>query len=417
MKRAIASGGNIGLGSKSRRPRVLVYSHDSFGLGHLRRCRAIAHALTARYADASVLILSGSPIIGRFDFGDRVDFVRIPGVIKQRGGAYTSLSLPMAVEETMALREDIIRHTTSAFGPDLIIVDKEPMGLRGEMASTLSAAKDGGARLVLGLRDILDDPQLLIPEWRRKAAIPALDLIYDEVWVFGLSDIFNPLTGLDLPPSVTRKVQFTGYLRRNGAPSPPPAGPELPEGPFLLVTTGGGGDGEGLVDWVLSAYERHHTLPFPAIIVLGPFMDVQARRQFENRATATGRVRTLVFDAHIERLMSAATGIVAMGGYNTFCEVLSQDKPALLVPRLRPRREQLIRAVRAEQLGLARMLVDPLEARGELRDPGVMADALRALPHQQRPSVAFRPGLLDGLDVIAELAAPVLDPPTGRRKR
>jgi len=29
----------------------------------------------------SVLILSGSPIIGSFDFRSRVDFVRIPGVI------------------------------------------------------------------------------------------------------------------------------------------------------------------------------------------------------------------------------------------------------------------------------------------------------------------------------------------------
>jgi predicted glycosyltransferase len=401
--------------SGQKRPRVLIYSHDSFGLGHLRRCRAIAHALTARYPQASVLILSGSPIIGRFDFGDRVDFVRIPGVIKKRGGAYTSLSLPLAVEETMALREDIIRHTTEAFAPDLVIVDKEPLGLRGEMAATLSAARDAGVRLVLGLRDILDDPQLLIPEWRRKAAIPALDLLYDEVWIFGLQEIFNPLAGLDLPSSVKRKLKYTGYLRRNGAPAPAPPDPSLPHSPFILVTTGGGGDGDGLVDWVLRAYERKPSLPFEAVIVLGPFMDVQRRKVFEERAAAVRRVHTRVFDAHMERLMGEALGVVAMGGYNTFCEILSHDKPAVLVPRLRPRREQLIRAVRAEQLGLVRMLVDPLDARGEMRDPAIMAEALLALPHQQRPSVAFRPGLLDGLDVIADLAAPALGGGAARR--
>ena len=44
--------------------RVLIYSHDSFGLGHLRRCRTIAHALVEKYKSLSVLIISGSPIIG-----------------------------------------------------------------------------------------------------------------------------------------------------------------------------------------------------------------------------------------------------------------------------------------------------------------------------------------------------------------
>ena len=73
--------------------RILIYSHDSFGLGHLRRCRSIAHSLVAHYKGLSVLILSGSPIIGSFDFKARVDFVRIPGVIKLKDGEYTSLGL------------------------------------------------------------------------------------------------------------------------------------------------------------------------------------------------------------------------------------------------------------------------------------------------------------------------------------
>ena len=54
--------------------------------------------------------------------------------------------------------------------------------------------------------------------------------------------------------------------------------------------------------------------------------------------------------------MDKAAAIVAMGGYNTFCEILSLDKRALIVPRTRPRLEQYIRAVEAERLGLVRML-------------------------------------------------------------
>ena len=109
---------------RKRRPaRVLMYSHDSFGLGHLRRCREIAHSLVESTSQLSVLILSGSPIIGNFDFRTRVDFVRIPGVIKLRNGDYTSLSLHLDIEETLELRESIIRHTADTFDPDLFIVD------------------------------------------------------------------------------------------------------------------------------------------------------------------------------------------------------------------------------------------------------------------------------------------------------
>src|SRR5262249_62383665 len=73
--------------------RVLIYSHDSFGLGHLRRCRAIAHALVEHHKKLNVLILSGSPIIGRFSFRARADFVRVPGIIKLRNGDDPSRSL------------------------------------------------------------------------------------------------------------------------------------------------------------------------------------------------------------------------------------------------------------------------------------------------------------------------------------
>ena len=154
--------------------RILIYSHDSFGLGHLRRCRAIAHSLVGEFNKLSVLILSGSPIIGSFDFRARVDFVRVPGVIKLRNGDYTSLNLHLDIEQTMALRASIIQHTADVFDPDIFIVDKEPLGLRGEVGVTLELLKARGTPLILGLRDVMDEPELLVPEWKRKNVLPAL---------------------------------------------------------------------------------------------------------------------------------------------------------------------------------------------------------------------------------------------------
>jgi len=158
--------------------RILIYSHDTFGLGHLRRCRAIAHHLVEQNKHLTVLILSGSPIIGSFDFRTRVDFVRVPGVIKLRNGEYTSLSLHMDIEDTLMLRSSIIKHTASIFDPDVFIVDKEPIGLRGEVKETLEMLKERGTRLILGLRDVMDEPSLLAAEWRTKNVRPVLEELF-----------------------------------------------------------------------------------------------------------------------------------------------------------------------------------------------------------------------------------------------
>jgi predicted glycosyltransferase len=382
--------------------RVLIYSHDSFGLGHLRRCQTIAHALVERFDGLSVLILSGSPIIGSFDFRSRVDFVRVPGVIKLRNGEYTPLNLHIDIERTLSMRSSIIRHTAEVFDPDIFIVDKEPLGLRGEVLDTLKVLKPRGTRLVLGLRDVMDEPRLLAPEWERKHAVPALRDYYDEIWIYGLPQICNPLEGISLPVSVRQRMFYTGYLARearNGAATA--RLPEITQRPYLLVTTGGGGDGEDLIDWVLRAYEHDPLLPYPALLVLGPFMHSDRQSEFIARAARLKRVDTITFYNHLETLVARAAGVVAMGGYNTFCEVLSLDKRALIVPRTTPRLEQFIRASRASSLGLVSMLAD--DGR---HDPETMATALRALPRRNRPSEVVVPGLLEGLENVARLIAP-----------
>ena len=372
--------------------RILIYSHDTFGLGHLRRCRAIAHHLVEQHKHLTVLILSGSPIIGSFDFRTRVDFVRVPGVIKLRNGEYTSLSLHMDIEDTLMLRSSIIKHTASIFDPDVFIVDKEPIGLRGEVKETLKMLKERGTRLILGLRDVMDEPSLLAAEWRTKNVRPVLEELYDEIWVYGLPQICNPLENMGLSERTQRKTVYTGYLPRQVGAATVMPDMNIVKRPYLLATTGGGGDGEELVDWVLSAYETDSLLPYSVLLVLGPFMQPEARLRFAKRASKLDRVETITFDPHLESLMTHAAGVVAMGGYNTFCEILSFDKRALIIPREQPRLEQRIRALKAQELGLANVLLDD-----GIRDPAKMAAALRAMPKQNLPSEVVVPGLLEGL--------------------
>ena len=392
---------NTKVDDEARAPRVMLYSHDTFGLGHLRRSRALAGAITAADPTASALILTGSPVAGRFAFPSRVDHVRLPGVTKLSDGSYASRTMGMSIDETTDLRAGLIRTTAEQYDPDILIVDKEPTGFRGELLPTLDMLKSlGRARLVLGLRDVLDEPEVLAAEWERKGAIPATESFYDELWVYGQKDIYNPTAGLDLSPAVQARTHWTGYLRRDlGTVG------DAPEQPYVLITPGGGGDGAAMVDLVLAAYEREPDLNPRAILVYGPFLSGETRAAFETRVEQlNGRVTAVGFESEIETLFAGAQGVVCMGGYNTFCEVLSFDKRAVIVPRTTPRLEQWIRASRAEQLGLIAML-------DEKRDgmtPETMIRAIRSLEQQKPPSAAFTPGLLDGLDYVTNRVTKLL---------
>jgi len=382
-------------------PRVMFYSHDTFGLGHLRRSRALAQTITGAIPDSSALILTGSPVAGRFAFAPGVDHVRLPGVTKRQDGSYVSAALGIDIDETTRLRAAMIRASAQEYDPDLLIVDKEPTGFRGELLPTLEhLSRKGKARVVLGLRDVLDEPHVLAGEWARKGAVEAAEQYYDEVWIYGLGSIYNPTEGLDFAPRMQTISHYTGYLRRDlGEVAEPP------QQPYILITPGGGGDGAAMVDLVLSAYEQDPHLGPRAVLVYGPFLSGDRRAAFAERVDRLrGRVTAVGFESQIETLFAGAQGVVCMGGYNTFCEVLSFDKRAVIVPRTKPRLEQYIRASRAEKLGLVRVL-------DEHRDgltPRAMIDAIRGLPDQPLPSQAQIPGLLDGLDYVTARTAELL---------
>lgn len=397
-------------------PRVLIYSHDTFGLGHIRRCRSIANALVAAYPHISVIIVSGSSVISSFQFGDGVDYVRIPGIEKQSDGRYSPHHLNLDLADTLRLRTDIIKQVVLSFDPDVCIVDKEPIGLRGELVPALDILRRRGARIVLGLRDVLDEPAALLDEWRGSGALDALRDTYDDIFVYGLESIYQPLAGLPGQSAFAHKLRYTGYLKRAvPSPMPPARHPRITKGPFILVTPGGGGDGAGVIDWVISAYEADPTIELPALIVFGPFMSRERRREFAERIARLPKLEGLGFEPQLELLMNRAHCVVAMGGYNTFCEILSFDKPALIVPRVKPRLEQTIRAERADHFKLIEMLHDPSQSGEGVRDPLVMARALHALPKRLPPSQAFVPSLLDGLPAINRALADDLSMPVRGR--
>lgn len=346
--------------------RVALYSHDTMGLGHMRRNLLLAQTLRRSPLHAVSLVLAGAREAAAFTMPPGVDCLTVPALSKDRRGQYGTRQMPIALQELVTLRARAIHATLDAFQPDLLIVDNVPRGALRELDPTLRALSAGGrTRLVLGLRDLLDDPAVVRAEWRRAANEDAIRDYYDAIWIYGDALVCDPRVEYGFRADVSARMQFAGYLdQRERLALAGGAGDALldrlalPPGRLVLGLVGGGQDGARLAD----AFTRAALPPDTnAVLVTGPFMPAGARRELTRRVAQHRRLRVLEFVPEPAALLAHADRVVAMGGYGTTSEILSFDKHALIVPRVRPRREQAIRAERLGALGLVHT-VDPRRA-------------------------------------------------------
>ena len=330
--------------------RLAFYSHDTFGLGHLSRCLKLAGSLLPVTGPAEGLILTGSPWARLFQPPVGFRFVELPPVIK-RGRTYGARRAGEDVSRVLARRRRIVEEAVDGFRPDLLLVDNVPCGLRGEALAALESQRRGGRPAVLVLRDVLDDPAAVEEEWSRAGAAEALDRLFTEIWFFGERRALAPLTAGPLK-GFAHKVVVCGAL---GDPRRPRRSRRQDSGrPRVLVTGGGGGDAGHLVGTYLELLERYRP-PVESHLVLGPDFPVT-----RFRARQAGRHREVLVARFLPDLAGAmrrADLVVSMAGYNTICELRAAGRPAVLVPRVWPRREQLLRATAMERGGGARMLL------------------------------------------------------------
>jgi predicted glycosyltransferase len=328
---------------------ILMYSHDTYGLGHIRRTMAIAsHLLEPR---VNILILTGSPIVGRFSFPEQIDFVRIPGMIKKTNDEYLPLSIKINVQHALDIRKNIITATAKTFQPHLFIVDKEPLGLKKEVLPTLQWLRRcrPDTRSILGLRDIMDDAETVKKDWQEKRVYRHLETLYSEIWIYGIREFYDPVSEYNISEAISRKMHFTGYIPRKipGKETVRHFKKEIglkKDQKLVVVTTGGGGDGYKVMDTYLATLESYtDSQSFKSVLITGPFMPKHERRDVFKRARKLG-VRTYHFYRQMEKVFAAADLVVSMGGYNTLCEILGQGTVSLVIPRETPRKEQIIRA-------------------------------------------------------------------------
>lgn len=372
-----------------------MYSHDTYGLGHIRRTMAIARNLVE--PGVNILIVTGSPIVGRYSMPEGVDFVRMPGMIKKTNSIYIPHSIKVEPKIAISIRKNIILSTAKAFKPDLFIVDKVPSGLKNEVVPTLKWLKKylPCTRSVLGLRDILDDAESTKADWKRKKFPEILRDLYSEVWVYGEKALYDPISEYAIPGDIAAKTIFTGYIPRRV----PKSRKSKRKHRRVVVTIGGGGDGYVVLDNYLKMLETNGSVDFKTLMVTGPFLAPKALDELADRARAV-KVQIKPFVRNLEKRMAGADLVVTMGGYNTLCEILSLGKPALVIPRDRPRQEQLLRATVFKERGLCDFIkwsdVSPELLRTKvnalLDDPSEYLKALKQFP-------------MTGLDVMCDRLA------------
>ncbi len=341
------------------------------GLGHMRRNLLIAQFLTAAGLEATILMICGAYEAGALLLPPGVDCVTLPALRKGISGSYRSRHLSLNLHDLVALRARTVQAAIEAFRPHLLVADNVPRGALGELEPALkSLRKSGFARCVLGLRDVLDDPSVVWAEWRRARNEEAVRDYYQEVWVYGDPRVYDLARECAFAPDIAAKVRYLGYLDQRPRVDYVPGGrgqPDgrLPAGPFALCTVGGGQDG-----WRLAAAFAQASAPagVERMILAGPDMASPDRERLQDHARRDPGLRILDFIKEPAPLVERAGCVVGMAGYNTACEVMSFGKRALLVPRVEPRREQLIRAERLQRLGFVDMLhPDELDPRALTR--------------------------------------------------
>ena len=334
--------------------KILMYSHDSYGLGHLRRTLALAEAFVGAETGTSILILTGSTVSSAFRMSFGIDLVKLPSAVKVASRVYEPSRMSIDFENLKNLRSSLIMSAVKSFDPDAFMVDKAPLGMKREVYPALEFlhAERSSTLTVLGLRDVMDDPARIRRNWREGRISSDIETFYDIILVYGPREIYDPLPEYGLSDAVLRRCHYVGYVGRAHT-SEETSDLEFEPG-YVLVTAGGGGDGFHLLKNYLESL-RWPAPAFESLVVTGPMMDDASKRKIERLARGL-RVRIMEFRADMERLIRSAGAVVSMGGYNTTVELLVARKPVLIVPRVEPRVEQLIRAQHLADLGLVDMI-------------------------------------------------------------
>jgi predicted glycosyltransferase len=261
-------------------------------------------------------------------------------LVKVSGGRYRGVGLSR--DETVEARREQFLGAVELFQPGLVLIDRHPYGIAGELRDGLLKAGELGARIVLSLRDVLDDPAVIAGEMAEEGWVN-LPETFDSVMVYGSREFCDHEDEYGLP----MVPHYCGWVVE-----PPDEGDRDPQ--WLVVTAGGGADGAAVYRLGVETAELRPD--WKVTLLAGPYAQLESIRGWVSQSVANRRVRIEVDVPGCGPWFASAGAALQMAGYNSTFESLAAGIRPLLVPRRHPRTEQLLRAHRLAALGLADVL-------------------------------------------------------------
>ena len=115
----------------SRAPRIAVFTHDAYGVGHVRRSSRILQALAQKEPSSALLLITGSPATHLLrELPPNADTIKIPTIVTSGAEGTQPATLGIGVAELASMRGELTRCALDLFGADVLLVDNFPLGTR-----------------------------------------------------------------------------------------------------------------------------------------------------------------------------------------------------------------------------------------------------------------------------------------------
>jgi len=353
--------------------RILYYTHNSIGIGHVFRARAIITGIRRWRPDIDFIVLSGTSV-PHILLREGIEVVKLPGVekvmnhqaatqsptlIPGAAGGNEALFKPrhlktMSLEGVMKLRRRIIGDTRRWFKPDVVMVEHYLDGLLGEMTTVLKKNRPGrcpGRFISVALsRGIMNARGEMLAACGRQP-IEKIVRYFDYIYFFDDIPMSNregshetkqmpPDTKLACLGKITDKcrdeLSNRSLVRKRF---------QLADKPIILLSLSRHGD---VAEICLQFFEAFHSIGldnnYQVIFVIDPYLKKAVLEKIQSHPLAS-QVRFLPFFYPLVDIINASELVICRAGYNTINELLLTGVKAIVIPEAHPSGEQEARAM------------------------------------------------------------------------
>ncbi|MBU2547078.1 MAG: hypothetical protein KKB20_01585 [Proteobacteria bacterium] len=337
--------------------RLLVYTPNSIGLGHLFRTLAVATGIRRCRPDLDILVLTGSSL-PQVLLKEGIEVVKLPGIMQEvenESRTYRPRHLSgLGIDHLIRLRKKIIEDVFTFYQPDAVMLEHKLAGLMGE-ASVLLRQKIAAAgkadefaliHLSRGNLGRLGIPRVFDFDSERYDLVDLYDYHYilDDASEAAAWRILREST-----PGLRDKIFFLGKTTiktRAELPSRPEVLKRLglPDQSIILASLGRHGDISGIFSRLLGACETAGLMPDRQLaVILDPYLKEETREELERLGRSVD-VIFLPFVFNLIELINISELVVCRAGYNTVNEIQLTGVKAVVIPEHHPSGEQELRA-------------------------------------------------------------------------